>query len=96
MFINIIIMIFTCIYHLQPEPGSRYIVMECIVLEGGDDLQLQPGEEVELVRVESSGSFRVRTVDEHSIEGAVLPGFLRKRESVKGDKMESKNSIYIL
>ena len=73
----------------MPE-GTEYIVMECIVMEGGDDIQLEPGEVVELVRMEGVGSLRVRTKDEHSIEGNVPTGFLRRKDSVRQGKMESE------
>ena len=73
----------------MPE-GTEYIVMECIVMEGGDDIQLEPGEVVELVRVEGVGSLRVRTMDEHPIEGNVPTGFLRRKDSVRAGKMESE------
>ena len=62
--------------------------MECVVLEGGDDCQLEPKEIVELVRVEPSGVFRVRTSDGQ--EGVIPPGFVRKRDAVTEGAMESK------
>ena len=64
------------------EPGTKFVVMECIVMEGGDDLQLEQGDLVELVRVESSGNYRVRMVDDPSCEGVVFPNFLRLKDSV--------------
>ena len=67
--------------------------MQCIVMMGGDDIQLEPGELVELVKVETSGGYRVRTTDENPIEGVVSPLFLRSRDSVRGSGMESKTSV---
>ena len=64
--------------------------MQCIVMMGGDDIQLEPGELVELIRVEASGEYRVRTTDENPIEGVVSPLFLRSRDAVRGRGMESK------
>ena len=64
--------------------------MQCIVMMGGDDIQLVPGEVVELVRVELSGEYRVRTTDENPIEGVVKPSFLRSQDAVSGQGMESK------
>lgn len=58
------------------------------MLEGGDDCQLEPKEIVELVRVEPSGVFRVRTSDGQ--EGVIPPGFVRKRDAVTEGAMESK------
>lgn len=55
-------------------------------MEGGDDVQLEPGEVVELVRVEGGGTLRVRTIDEHRTEGTVLESYLRQSEG----KMEGK------
>ena len=76
--------------------GTEYIVMECIVMEGGDDMQLAPGEVVELVKVEGSGSLRVRTKDEHPFEGNIPAGFLRRKDSVRGGKMESESWHWVL
>ena len=62
--------------------------MECIVLEGGDDCQLEPKEIVELVRVEPNGAFRIRTTDGQ--EGVIPAGFVRRRDAVtEGTDMES-------
>ena len=56
-------------------------------MEGGDDLQLEQDDVVELVRVEPSGNLRVRMVDDPSCEGVVFPNFLRIKDSVtKGGK----------
>ena len=53
--------------YLQP------VVMECIVLEGANDVQLEP-EDVTLVQVElCRASLHVRTTDAHPIEGMSLP-----------------------
>ena len=63
--------------------------MECIVLEGGDDVQLEPGEVVTLVRVEGGGaSLRVRTTDAHLTEGTLPATFLRKKTTSNGVDME--------
>lgn len=63
--------------------------MECIVLEGGDDVQLEPGEIVTLVKVEGVGaSLRVRTTDKHLTEGTVPATFLREKTSTNGIDME--------
>ena len=44
--------------------GTQFVVMECIVLEGEDDLTLEPGEVVELVRdmIANAPLLRVRTI----------------------------------
>ena len=69
--------------------GTEYVVMECIVLEGGDDVQLEPGEVVTLVRVEGGGaSLRVRTTDAHLTEGTLPATFLRKKTTTNGVDME--------
>ena len=73
----------------QPEEGTEYVVMECIVLEGGDDVQLEPGEVVTLVRVEGGGaSLRVRTTDAHPTEGTLPATFLRMKTTSNGVDME--------
>ena len=86
----------TCDCHvtsLQPVEGTEYVVMECIVLEGGDDVQLEPGEVVTLVRVEGGGaSLRVRTTDVHQTEGTLPATFLRRKTSTNGDDMEGNYS----
>ena len=75
----------------QLVQGSEYVVMECIVLEGGDDVQLEPGEVVTLVGVEGGGaSLRVRTTDTHPTEGTVPATFLRKKTSPNAVDMEGK------
>ena len=58
--------------------------------QGGEEFELEPGEEVELVKTESSGLLTVCTIDEHRFTGSVPPGYLRKRDSVMGKNMESK------
>ena len=74
---------------LQLVEGSEYVVMECIVMEGGDDVQLEPGEVVTLVRVEGGGaSLRVRTTDTRPTEGTVPATFLRRKTSTNGIDME--------
>ncbi len=57
-------------------------------MEGGDDITLDPGEVVRLVSVESGGVLRVRTTDEPSSEGKILASYLRKKDAIKGLKME--------
>ena len=59
-------------------------------MEGGDDMQLEVGEIVELVRVEGGGSLRVRTLDEHPIEGTVPESYLRRRDGIRGAKLEGE------
>lgn len=61
--------------------------MECVVLEGGDDCQLEPREIVELVRVEPSGLLRVRTID--GVEGTIPHGFVRQVDAVTEGEMNS-------
>lgn len=83
----------TCALYLQPVQGSEYVVMECIVLEEGDDIQLEPGDVVTLVQVEPGGaSLRVRTTDAHPVEGTVPTTFLRKKDSTNGVSMEGVTS----
>ena len=51
-------------------------------MEGGDDLQLEPGEVVELVRRENNTTLRVRTLetaDAPPMEGKVPASFLRRK-----------------
>ncbi len=62
--------------------------MECIVMEGGDDVTLDPGEVVRLVSVESGGVLRVKTTDDPPSEGKILASYLRKKDDSKGLKME--------
>ena len=64
-------------------------------MEGGDDLQLEKGDLVELVRVENSGNFTVRLVNDPTIVGNVPPSFLRSKDSVVAATMEgeSKNRV---
>ncbi len=57
-------------------------------MEGGDDVTLEPGDILELVKIENNGNLRVVTTDEHRVEGTVPDSYLRKRE--KGGKMEGK------
>ena len=59
-------------------------------MEGGDDLQLEQGDMVELVRVEPSGNLRVRMVDDPTSEGIVPPSFLRSKDSVSTETMEGE------
>lgn len=73
--------------YLQPPPGTEYMVMECIVMEGGDDITLEPGDIVKLVKVEGT-NLRVVTTDEHPVEGTVPESYLRRRE--KGRHMEGQ------
>ena len=61
-------------------------------MEGGDDVTLDPGEAVKLVRAEPGGGvLRVKTMDDPPIEGKIPSSYLRKKDSVKGLKMEGKN-----
>ena len=78
----------SCDQTLQEPPGTQYVVMECIVMEGGDDVQLEPGDMVELVKRAGVESLKVRTMDEHRVEGTVPESYLRRRDSVRGIKME--------
>lgn len=58
------------------------MVLERIVMEGGDDLQLEPGEVVEFVRKENNSTFYVctlETTDAPAIEGNVPASFLRRK-----------------
>jgi len=51
-------------------------------MEGGDDLQLEPGEVVELVRRENNMTLCVRTLetpDTPPMEGNVPASFLRRK-----------------
>ena len=90
----------TCDNHVTcpqvpPPPGTEYVVMECIVMEGGDDVTLEPGDVVELVKVEgvTGEILRVRTTDEHRVEGTVPESYLRKREK-GGGKMDGEQLEY--
>ena len=62
-------------------------------MEGSDEA-LEPGDTVELVRMEpATGSLRVRTLDEHHpIEGIIPESYLRKKDSLmqQGGRMESE------
>ncbi|CAI8009161.1 Kalirin, partial [Geodia barretti] len=81
----------------EPVEGTEYVVMECIVLEGGDDVQLEPGEVVTLVRVEGGGaSLRVRTTDAHLTEGTLPATFLRKKTTTNGVDMEAAPKFTML
>ena len=80
-----------CVSCTQPVQGTEYVVMECIVLEGVDDVQLEPGEVVTLVGVEGGGaSLRIRTTDAHPNEGTVPATFLRKKSTSNGVDMEGE------
>ncbi len=76
---------------LQEPVDTEYVVMECIVMEGGDDVTLDPGDIVRLVSVESGGVLRVRTTEDPPSEGKILASYLRKKDSVKGLKMEGSS-----
>ena len=56
------------------------------------DETLEPGDSVALVKMEPlTGLLRVRTLDEHHpIEGVVPESYLRKKDTMRGDRMESK------
>ncbi len=73
--------------------GTEFVVMECIVLEGEDDLTLEPGEVVELVRdmLADAPLLCVRTLDDHRLEGCIPASYVRKKDSIKGLQMESKS-----
>lgn len=77
---------------MQP-PGTLYVVVECIMMEGSD-VDLYPGDIVELVRMEpATGSLRVRTLDEHHpIEGVIPESYLRRKDTMlqQGGRMESE------
>lgn len=58
------------------------MVLERIVIEGGDDFQLEPGEIVELVRRENNSTLCVRTLETANappMEGNVPASFLRRK-----------------
>ena len=61
----------------------------------GSDVDLYPGDTVELVRMEpATGSLRVRTLDEHHpIEGMIPESYLRRKDSMlhQGGRMESES-----
>ena len=75
--------------------GTQFVVMECIVLEGEDDLTLEPGEVVELVRdmITDAPLLRVRTMDDHRLEGSIPSSYVRKKDSIKGLQMESTSVL---
>ena len=60
-------------------------------MEGSDET-LELGDEVALVKMEPlSGLLRVKTLDEHHpIEGMIPESYLRKKDSLKGERMESE------
>lgn len=64
-------------------------------MEGEDDHTLEPGEVVQLVRESSADAplLRVRTLDESMLEGKIASSYLRRRDSMKGDTLESENLI---
>ena len=66
-------------------------------MEGGDDLQLEPGEVVELVRKENNSTLFVRTLettDAPAMEGNVPASFLRRKCVHKQSGLsEGENSI---
>lgn len=60
-------------------------------MEGGDDVQLEPGEVVTLVKVEGGGeSLRVKTTDKHPVEGNVPASFVRRKDKMDGLNMEGE------
>ena len=76
--------------HTRTQPGTLYVVMESIVMEGSDET-LEPGDTVELVKMEPvTGLLRVKTLDDHPIEGMIPESYLRKKDTLRGGKMESK------
>ena len=57
-------------------------------------MQLEPGEVVTLVKVEGGGqSLRVRTTDQHPIEGNVPASFVRRKDKMNGVNMEGERSL---
>ena len=73
-------------------------MLERIVMEGGDDLQLEPGEVVELVRKENNSTLYVRTLetaDAPAIEGNVPASFLR-RKCVHKQSGQSEGILYVV
>ncbi len=66
--------------------------MERIVPQGGEEFELEPGEEVELIKTEPNGLLTICTIDEHRFRGSVPPGYLRDKELVK-DNMESMKQL---
>ena len=60
-------------------------------MEGSDET-LEPGDTVELVKMEPiTGLLRVKTLDEHHpIEGMIPESYLRKKDTLRGGKMESE------
>ena len=72
--------------------GTQYVVMECVVLEGEDDVTLEPGEVVELARevIADTPKLRVRTMDSNQLEGSIPSSYLRKKNSVQGLQRDSK------
>lgn len=77
---------------MQMSAGTLFVVMECIVMEGEDDLTLEPGEVVELMRntVADAPLLRVRTMDKFKQVGNVPFSYLRKKDTVRGLPMESE------
>ena len=77
---------------MQVPAGTQFVVMECIVLEGEDDVTMEPGELVELVKDTISGAplLRVRTTEQIKLEGNVPASFLRRKTALKGLQMESE------
>ena len=65
-------------------------------MEGSDET-LEMGDVVALVKMEPfSGMLRVKTLDEHHpIEGMIPESYLRKKDSLKGERMESKFLINV-
>ena len=65
--------------------GTPFVVMECIVLEGEDNLNLEPGEVVELVRdmIADAPLLRVCTMDDHRLEGSIPASYVSKKDSIK-------------
>lgn len=61
-------------------------------MEGEDDHTLEPGEVVQLVKDASPDSqlLRIRTMDDNKLEGKIASTYLRRKDSIKGDAMESE------
>lgn len=81
---------------MQVPAGTKFVVMQCIVMEGEDDHTLEPGEVVQLVRDETADSplYKVQTLDENNLVGKIASSYLRRRDSIKGDTLESESHAH--
>lgn len=67
--------------------------MEKIIPQQGvEDFELEPGEEVELIKSEPNGLLTICTTDENRLIGTVPSAYLRHRDLVT-DNLNSKSSI---